>query len=122
MNNVVNCTPHEITIIRDSENIVISKCENPCRVSTTRRQTSSVGEIPVNQVEFGEITNLPDDCPPDGWHSDKVNNFFIVSRIVAEAVKNSDLPQEFKNKFLVVDETVRDSAGRIIGCKSFARV
>ena len=105
MKKIINCTPHEINIIREDGNINIKPQEKPARVSTKRVVTGNINGITVNNVCFGEVENLPEE---------KEDTIIIVSRIVAEAVKR------YRDDVVVVDETVRDEKGRVIGCKSFA--
>ena len=40
--------------------------------------------------------------------------FYIVSALVARVAQRED--------FIIVDDTVRDDKGRIVGCQSFAHV
>lgn len=75
----------------------------------TRRQVGSVSVdgmiVPVNKVVYGDV-DLPD--PQAGV-------FYIVSALVAQAAP--DRPD-----LLIVDDTVRNDAGQVIGCKAFAHV
>ena len=54
----------------------------------------------------GNVYPMPEICD---------DTIYIVSALVARAC--SDRPD-----FFIVNETVRDNGGRIIGCKSFGRV
>lgn len=71
-----------------------------------------VGEIesiPVVKTEFGEVLGLPE--------SAEVVTY-IVSRITVEAAQAQDRSTD---DLLVTSGAVRDSQGRIIGCRAFAR-
>lgn len=106
---IVNCTPHEITFCRADGSVFLTlpKSENPVRVvSKTIRTGETVAEIPVSATEFGEISNLPKEI---------AGTIYIVSAIVANAAKN-------RSDLFIVNETVRDENGRIIGAQSIARV
>ena len=76
------------------------------RASVERQHDGDINGIPVNLSVFGEISGLP--APVEG-------TVYVVSRIVAEACKNRD-------DLLIVDDTVRDEDGRIIGCRALAYV
>jgi membrane protease subunit (stomatin/prohibitin family) len=108
MTNIINLTPHNITLIDNNNNIVdVFQSAGLARVDSNTCQVSTVNGIPVNTVKFGNVTGLPD--PQD-------DTFFVVSRIVADAVKGT------RNDILIVDKTVRNDAGQIIGCQAFAVV
>ena len=114
-----NFTPHEVTIMRSDslEEHVIARfpSEGAARAAEVRKQRGiiqvpdrdkfAVG-VPVYEVKMGDVTGLPEP---------KSATYLIVSRIVAEAAgPRSDL--------IIPDETVRDTAGRIIGCRTFAQL
>ena len=103
----INLTPHEITLVNDQGDItlVIKPEETPARCAVKREIAFIADNVQVNQSVFGEVVGLPD--PVEG-------TWCIVSRIVAEAARRSDL--------LVPDETVRNQEGQIVGCKSFATI
>ena len=106
MTKLVNLTPHTITILCGDEKIELAS-EGLTRATTSTEQVDVINGIPVNSVTIGEVTGLPE--PQD-------DTIFIVSRIVAEAVKGT------RNDCLIVDKTVRDANGTIIGCTALARV
>ena len=108
LNNIelINLTPHTITIIKDDEEIKLES-KGLARVNTTTEVVDTVNGIPVNVVKFGSVTGLP---------SQQKDTMYIVSRIVAEAVKDE------RDDILIVDKTVRDGNGQIIGCTAFAKV
>jgi len=97
--NFKNLTPHPIVL--DGETY---PSEGSLRVST---ETQTVGgtPIPLSISKFGQVENLPEE---------KRGTLYIVSRLVAEATKRKD--------FLIVNETIRDKSGKIIGCKSLSSV
>jgi hypothetical protein len=64
-------------------------------------------KLPVHQNSYGEVEGLP--CPQAGY-------IFVVSMVVAQAVKDT------RDDVFIPDDLVRDSKGRIIGCKGLARV
>jgi len=104
---IINCTPHDIVIIKtNGEKLILQKSSNPARCESSREVVGHINGIPINVTKFGKTYNLPDPQP---------NTVFIVSRIVAESNRH-------RSDLFIVDETVRDENGVIIGCKSLARV
>lgn len=103
---IKNLTPHTITILNGEKKIELAS-EGLARVSTTTEVVDIINGIPVNVVKMGEVTGLP---------APEKDTILVVSRIVAEAVKGK------RNDCLIVDKTVRNADGQIIGCTSLARV
>lgn len=102
---IVNATPHAVTLM-NAENQVLQVFQPSgiCpRCSVSREVIGDINGIPVNKSVFGEVVGLPE------YQEDTI---YIVSRVVAEAAKRPDL--------YVVDDAVRDSEGRIIGCRALA--
>lgn len=107
MTKLVNLTPHAITFITDTETQVIEPSGTLARVSTKTVLTGeTVSGIPVTKTEFGVVEGLPD--PEEG-------TAFIVSSLVAGRVLE-------RTDVFIPNESVRDDAGRIIGCKSLGRI
>lgn len=104
---IVNCTPHDINVVReDGEIVTFTRSEAPARCTVERVQVWEIDGIPLFRSEFGAVENLPE--PKDGTR-------FIVSRVVAEAARE-------RHDLLIPDDTVRDEAGRIVGCRGFTQV
>lgn len=109
---LINLTPHTINII-DANNEPVAEIE-PCgevaRAHVVRKVVGSVAvascEIPVIESTMGDVEGLPE-------RQEKVG--YIVSRVVAEAVRERD-------DVFIPDDSVRDEEGRIIGCRSLARI
>lgn len=107
-----NPCPHPITLIgRDGQQVTLSPIGSPARCAVERE---GVGEltvdrgltVPVNQTRFGTVTGLPE--PEDGvW--------YIVALPVAQALPG-------RRDLYVVDDSVRDAEGRIIGARALAQV
>lgn len=110
MVKIVNLTPHAINLVgQDGTQIaVFQPSGNIARCTTTKTVVSTVAvgdtTVNVNRTVFGDVTGLPD-CAP--------NTIFIVSTIIAQALK------DVRNDLIIVDNTVRDDKGQIIGCTSF---
>lgn len=102
MVNIVNLTPHEIVLC--GKKIASSGL---ARCATLEQQIDVIDGIRVNHRSFGEVNGLPE--PEEG-------TVYIVSALVAQAVRGQ------RNDVYIVDETVRDSEGHIIGCNALAKV
>jgi hypothetical protein len=103
---IINLTPHEVVIMDNNKEIILKlpKCPNPPRLSERREVVGIVNNTLINRVTFSVEGDY---LPPQ-----KEGTYYVVSRLIAEAIKREDL--------LIPDEAVRDEEGRIIGCKSFA--
>ena len=127
---IINCTPHDIVFVVENhiddefyvvEKFIIEKSgiiprlkETQKKVDTfktevTREYESEKGwnlYIDIMEKSFSEIEGLPEP---------KENTYYVVSALVAGAAKN-------RNDLLIPNDTVRDDQGRIIGCRSLAKI
>jgi hypothetical protein len=103
--NLVNMTPHPITIV-DAFNqvvLVIPFSGNQIRLKAeTIVLEETVFGVPLSKTVFSEPVGLPD-------YSE--GTYYIVSQLVKSA-----LP--LRTDLLVPAEVVRDTTGNIIGCRS----
>lgn len=103
---IINLTPHEVNLINDDQSFNWPKCDNPPRLTEVQKHDGFAESFVIMKKSFGECENLPDQ---------KEGDFLIVSQLVASAFpKRSDL--------IIPNDMIRDESGRIIGCKSFARI
>lgn len=122
----VNTTPHAITILaalthvkgRDEEDVTIPSSNVSIRVKSESEVEclTIVGSlfVEIRKRKFTSVTYLEDGVEmPLPKQQEGV--LYIVSRITAEALPNRD-------DLLMVDGTVRDDDGRIIGCTGFAQL
>ena len=104
--NVINCTPHEINLLSESENTEFPPSGLVARVATSSVMVPS--ELPMVRTIFGDITGLPE--PAD-------HTYFIVSGMVLSALNGS------RPDVIAPDTSpasaVRDPQGRMIGVKRF---
>ena len=110
-----NLTPHEIVIL-DGQNNVIAKIPpsgTVARVESGEELISEINGIPVYRTTYGVVTGLPEPEP---------GTVYIVSIVVLSALKEKGIDR----KDVVAPNTnpskhgaVRDSAGKIVGVKSF---
>lgn len=122
---IINLTPHMINvysitsceeqvkgtykslILKDGAVPVMSlPSSGVARASATKELVDTLEGVPLYQTTYGTVENLPE--PTEGI-------FYIVSALTAQAAKN-------RNDVLIVDGTVRNSEGQIIGCTAFGRV
>lgn len=116
---LTNLTPHPIILFvneiseDDWSEITVAYVVPPSgvvpRVEMTRHNLFDLAftedaAIPVKATTAGAVVGLPDPTP---------GKYLIVSRQVAEAARD-------RGDLLVVDETVRDNEGRIIGARALA--
>lgn len=105
--NIVNLTPHEISFVLDDGRVVkIPASGKVARLTTSTQTVGQIGEIPITETVFGEITDLPEPTPGE---------VYIVSSLVAGRVPD-------RRDVFIPNESVRDDAGRIIGCRSLGRI
>ena len=105
--NIINLTPHAVNFIREGfEPLVIEPSGNVARLSTKTVVIDEIAGIPVTTTEFGEIEGLPDPAE---------NTIYITSSLVAGRCSE-------RTDVFIPNESVRDDAGRIIGCKSLGRI
>lgn len=111
---VVNLTPHAVTLMPagpEGPQVVLPPSGVVARCATTREKIDTVDldgvQIPVNQTSFGDLEGLPE--PQDGV-------MYVVSALAAQAAVKAG-----RTDVLIVDDAVRDEAGRIVGARALAR-
>ena len=105
--NLINLTAHDIHLYRGNELVEKVPSSGIARVSVRSEIIGEIGGYPISKNFYGEIIGLPEPQP---------ETFYVVSALVAQAAA------ERRTDLLVVNDTVRDEAGRIIGCRGFARI
>jgi hypothetical protein len=114
--NLVNLTPHSVTLVGDGGTVVIQPTGAPARVTLSSDQPDltvrvCIGEdyrigVPVVvTATTGEVTGLPPAA---------AGTLYIVSRPVAAARPERD-------DLVVPHDTVRDDCGVVIGCRALAK-
>ena len=108
---IVNLTPHEVKVLDDDDSVIATfPSSGVARASQHNVLVGEIESIPVVKTEFGEVSGLPE--PTGGV-------VFIVSRITAEAAQAQGRSTD---DLLTTSGAVRDSQGRIVGCRAFARL
>ena len=112
---IVNLTPHAITVLKNGEEIAVFAASGS--IARCESKTGVVGEIagiPLTETRFGKLYLIDRDKVRHELPAQQDGTFYIVSALVARAAGRDD--------FVIVNDTVRDDNGRIIGCQSFAHV
>ena len=105
MPNIINCTPHPITIIRkDGSTLTLSKGTLVPRLANQETKISEIDGIEIYQTEYGKSFDMPPIVN---------NNYYIVSRMIVDANKD-------RKDLLAPATLVRDSSGNIIGSKGLS--
>ena len=107
---IINCTPHDVNLITESENITFPRSGIIPRLTEQQVKINSVTvngiEIDIMKKSFNEVEGLPE--PENG-------TTYIVSALIAGACPG-------RTDLIIPNDTIRDEKGRIVGCKNFARI
>ena len=107
MKKMINLTPHAINFLNENNNLVAYiPSSGIARAAQKRVSIGTVNGITVNKTEYGAVEGLPD--PEYG-------TIYIVSVLTAQAAPD-------RNALYILDDTVRDDQGRIIGCRALAQI
>lgn len=108
MKTIMNMTPHAVSFINDEGETVLTvePSGTVARVSSRTVQTGILNGLPVTQTQFGDVQGLPEQND---------DTIYLVSSLVAQRVPE-------REDVFIPAESVRDSAGRIIGCRSLGRI
>lgn len=105
--NLINLTAHDVHLFRGDELVETLKSCGAARVSVRSEIIGEINGYPISKNFYGEIIGLPEPQP---------GTFYVVSALVAQAAAGR------RTDLLVVNDTVRDQEGRIVGCRGFARI
>lgn len=125
LKKVINLTPHAINLYKLEDcaisaqgnyktlilkegvtPMMVLPSEGVARATQTKKQIDTIEGIPVNATVYGDVEGLPEPSQ---------DTFYVVSALTAQAAKG-------RNDLLIVDSTVRDKDGRIVGCTAFGRI
>lgn len=108
---IVNLTPHALNFLGAENRVVLTVPSSGVARAAQRRE--SIGTIdtdgvtlPVTRSTFGAVEGLP---------AEKDDTIYVVSAITAQAVPE-------REDVFIVDDSVRDENGRIIGVRGLAHV
>ena len=112
---IVNLTPHAITVLKNGEEIAVYEASGSiARCESKTFAVREIAGIPLTETRFGKLYLIDRDKVRHELPAPQDGTFYIVSALVARAAQRED--------FIIVNDTVRDDNGRIIGCQSFAHV
>lgn len=119
--NIINLTPHAIRVVAREfgqewtfePSGIVARCTVSREVTDylhldweNEYEETEEAVIPITRTSFGAVENLPDPVR---------RTVYLVSSLVAQAVPH-------RSDVLIPDDTIRDEAGRIIGCRALARI
>ena len=107
--DIRNLTPHAVNfVLSEGTRTLAPDPAGPARVAETLHPDTAgeVSGIPLVRKVFGEITGLPAPVP---------GTALLVSALVASAAWALE-----RTDVLAIGESVRDSAGRVVGATSLA--
>lgn len=106
--NLVNLTPHRLTIFVDEEKVEIEPSGRVARISTRSEKVGEVvyegKRIPIVTTVFGK---------PEGIPEQKPGTFYVVSTLVAQNADRGDVLAPDTSP----ESVVRDEEGRIVGVR-----
>lgn len=104
----VNLCPHAVTFVNESGDVIriVEPSGTVARLTTATETIGEVDGIPITRTVFGPITGLLE--PSEGV-------IYIVSSLVASQCQDRD-------DVFIPNDSVRNSEGVIIGCKSLGRI
>lgn len=110
MTNIINLTPHRISIVDEEGNVIkVFESEGEARAAQNDVQIGMLEGIPIVETTFGKPIDLPEYSQ---------GTYYIVSAITAKAAYLSGRNTQ---DLLLTAKTVRSSDGQIIGCQALAR-
>lgn len=117
MTKVINMTPHAVRVFLDAEGVKVHTYMPSGKSIRLESETYKVGEIdgiPVTRTRYGNPIIVSDGLSEE-LYFEAPGVYYIVSAMVANALPN-------RKDLLVPAEQVRDSEGKIIGCRSLGTI
>jgi hypothetical protein len=103
MSELVNLTPHPVTLVVDGAEVTVPASGRVARVATTEVEIGEVVvdglRVPLVAQAYGDVENLPDPAP---------GVLYVVSALVAQAVPG-------RTDLVSPARLVRDDQGRVVG-------
>ena len=117
MTRIINMTPHAVRVFLDAEGVKVHTYMPSGKSIRLESQTYKVGEIdgiPLTRTRYGNPIIVSDGVSEE-LYFETPGVYYIVSSMVANALPH-------RKDLLVPAEQVRDSEGRIIGCRSLGTI
>ena len=109
MFNIINLTPHTITILNEDGTVLKQfPSEGVARATQSQVYAGHLDGIELVRTSFGAPIGLPEP---------QMDTYYIVSLATANAAKYAGRRVD---DLLLTSDPVRDSEGRIIGCRRLA--
>lgn len=110
--NIINLTPHTITIAEKTLNAIqVKHVLNPsglvARCVQEKTLIDKINDIDIYKTSFGKVTDLP---------RQQAHTIYITSSLVASAVKG------MRDDVFIPTDFLRDKQGNIIGCQALAQL
>jgi hypothetical protein len=113
MDCVINLTPHAVVLMPegpDGPSVTLEPSGVVARCATQRVRAGEVEiaglTVPITRTSFGRLEGLPDPQP---------GVLYLTSALAAQAAAASG-----RTDVVMVDDPVRDEAGRVIGARALA--
>lgn len=105
---IVNLTPHPINFLDGDNNpiLTVEPSGTIARAKQTRTMCGTIAGIPVNQCAYGTVQGIPEPAK---------ETIYVVSAITAQACPE-------RADVYIVDDSVRNEDGRIIGVRALAHI
>ena len=105
---IINLTPHTINFLGGDNNpvLTVEPSGTIARTKQTRTMCGTIAGIPVNQCAYGTVQGLPEPAK---------ETIYVVSSITAQACPE-------RADVYIVDDSVRNEDGRIIGVRALAHI
>lgn len=117
---VVNLTPHPLNLKLSDGTFIEIPSEGEIRVGQITKEVGTIstekGEIKLIKKELTDIA--PEDLEKVKQILQKPDTVVVVSLLTAQ--KLVQLLPEYRNRILIVGNTIRDENGRIIGADALA--
>ena len=117
MTKVINMTPHAVRVFLDADGVNVHTYMPSGKSIRLESETYKVGEIdgvPIIRTIYGNPVIVADGVSEE-LYFEAPGVYYIVSAMVAQALPH-------RKDLLVPAEQVRDSDGKIIGCRSLGTI
>jgi hypothetical protein len=112
----VNLTPHPIVVFAEDGSVLadIPASGTVARLAETVTEVGVIGNFPLTVVALGDIEGLPEDT------ADLLATYVVSMPLAMRAAAVGRY--RHRGDIVYPFGQVRDAAGRIIGCRSLARI